>query len=216
MEKDNKCQPQNPARASKVRGTKGAITVGMDLGDKTSRFCVLDSSGAVAKEGSTATAKKGMLQVFGAMKRSRMALEVGTHSPWVSRLLSSLGHEVMVANARQVKLISASSRKDDRLDGQTLARLARVDPVLLRPIRHRSEKAQAHLMTIRVRAALVEARTRLINAARGLVKAWGERLPQCDADQVGVELMEGLPAELQQTLEPLDHWRSHMGGLIPG
>src|SRR5438067_4344640 len=179
MKKDNKSQPQNPARASKVRGTKGAITVGMDLGDKTSRFCVLDSSGAVAQEGSVATTKKGMLQVFGAMKRSRIALEVGTHSPWVSRLLSSLGHEAIVANARQVKLISASSRKDDRLDAQTLARLARVDPVLLRPIRHRSEKAQAHLMTIRVRAALVEGRTRLINAARGLVKAWGERLPKC-------------------------------------
>jgi len=216
MKKDNKCQPQNPERAGKVRTFKGPITIGMDLGDKTSRFCILDSRGAVVKEGGVATTKKAILQSFGGMKRCRMALEVGTHSPWVSRLLKSLGQEVIVANARQVKLISESSRKDDRLDAQTLARLARVDPALLRPIRHRSEKAQGHLMTMRVRAALVEARTRLVNAARGLVKAYGERLPRCDADQFGVEILEDLPAELQPTLEPLDPWRSHMGGLIPG
>ena len=203
MKKNSKCQPQNSERARKVREPRGPITIGMDMGDKTSCYCVLDRGGAVVKEGRMATTKKGLLQVFGPMKRSRVALEVGTHSPWASRLLSSLGHETIVANARQVQLISASSRKDDRLDAQTLARLARVDPLLLRPIRHRSEKAQAHLMTIRVRAALVEARAKLINTARGLVKGWGERLPKCDADQMGVGRLEGLPAELRPRLEPL-------------
>jgi transposase len=84
-----------------------------------------------------------------------------------------------------------------------LARLARVDPRLLRPIQHRSEKAQEHLMKIRVRAALVEGRTSLVNAARGLTKATGERLPACDADFFGVEQMAGLPAGLQGTLKPL-------------
>ena len=102
-----------------------------------------------------------------------------------------------------MQLISASSRKDDRLDAQTLARLARVDPQLLRPIRHRSEKAQAHLMSIRVRAALVETRTGLVNAARGLAKSVGERLPNCDTDQMGVGRGEGLPQPLLETLEPL-------------
>ena len=118
-------------------------------------------------------------------------------------MLSGLGHEVIVANARQVKLISQSSRKDDKLDAQTLARLARVDPQLLRPIRHRSEKAQQNLMAIRVRAALLEARTSLVNTARGLVKAMGERLPNCDADNLGTEKLEGLPEGLQETLKPL-------------
>src|SRR5580700_3489897 len=92
----------------------------MDLGDKTSRYCVLDDGGEVIAERSVASTKNGMLRSFAAMKRCRIALEVGTHSPWVSRLLSKLGHEVIVANARQVKLISASSRKDDRLDAQML------------------------------------------------------------------------------------------------
>jgi transposase len=118
-------------------------------------------------------------------------------------LLTKLGHEVIVANARQVRLISASSRKDDRLDAQLLARLARVDPQLLRPIRHRSEQAQLHLTEIRARSVLVEARTSLVNAARGLAKALGERLPQCDTDQLGVERMASLPSAVQEALRPL-------------
>ena len=121
----------------------------------------------------------------------------------MSRLLRSLGHELIVANPRQVKLISESSRKDDRLDAQTLARLARIDPQLLCPIQHRSEKAQTALMTIRVRAALLAVRTSLVNTARGLTKALGERLPKCDADQTGVLKTESLPAKMRQVLEPL-------------
>jgi transposase len=179
------------------------VTIGMDLGDKTSRYCALSGAGEVLLEGSCQTTKKGMSQLFGAMAHCRIAVEVGTHSPWVSRLLKSLGHEVIVANARQVKLISQSSRKNDKLDAQMLARLARMDPALLRPIRHRSEEAQKDLLTIRIRAALVEARTGLVNAARGLTKATGERLGSCDADQMDVEKLEELPAELQETLKPL-------------
>jgi len=200
MKKNNTCQ-QSPRRRSRVR--PGWRTIGMDLGDKSSRYCVLDEQGRIVQEGSVGTTKRALAQKFGALRRCRMAVEVGTHSPWVSRLLKSLGHEVIVANARQVKLISASTRKDDRLDAQTLARLARVDPQLLRPIQHRSEEAQAHLLVIRVRAALVETRSSLVNTARGLAKSVGERLPKCDTDQMGVERMEGLPAQLQQALQPL-------------
>jgi len=97
------------------------------------------------------------------------------HSPWVSRLLSALGHEVIVAHARNVWLIGEGRRKDDRLDARTLARLARIDPQLLCPVKHRSAKAQARLTVIGARAALVRARTALINAARGLTKSYGER-----------------------------------------
>jgi transposase len=199
--KKNSTVKQSPKRVT--AGKAGPMTIGMDLGDKASRYCQLDAQGEVVGEGSVGTTKKAMAQTFGAIRRCRIALEVGTHSPWVSRLLKGLGHEVIVANARQVKLISQSSRKDDRLDAQTLARLARVDPQLLRPIQHRSEKAQEQLMAIRVRAALVEARTSLVNTARGLAKSVGERLPKCDADQLGVKRMESLPAQLQQVLRPL-------------
>ena len=199
--KKNSTVKQSPKRAA--ARSEGPITIGMDVGDKTSRYCVLGGDGGLQSEGSVGTTRKAMAQKFSGIKRCRIAMEVGTHSPWLSRLLSKLGFEVIVANARQVQLISASSRKNDRMDASLLARLARVDPQLLRPIRHRSEQAQADLMAIRIRATLVEARTGLVNAARGFTKAMGERLPACDTDSMGVEKLEALPAELQQSLRPL-------------
>jgi transposase len=194
---------QNPKPAVKAKRAKQSVTIGMDLGDKTSRYCLLSDEGEVLREGQVATTKVGMTGTFGRIGRARIAIEVGTHSPWVSRLLRSFGHELIVANPRQVKLITESSRKDDRLDAQTPARLARIDPQLLRPIQHRSEKAQTALMVIRVRAALIAVRTSLVNTARGLAKALGERLPKCDADQMGVPRAESLPPRLRQILEPL-------------
>src|SRR5215470_153132 len=118
----------------KTKGTQERVTIGMDLGDKTSRYCLLSSEGEILREGQVTTSKAGMVEAFGTLGLARIAIEVGTHSPWVSRLLQKLGHEVVVANPKQVKLITESSRKDDRLDAQTLARLARIDPQLLRPI----------------------------------------------------------------------------------
>jgi len=194
---------QNPKPAAKAKRAQQSVTIGMDLGDRNSRYCLLSSQGEILREGQVATTKAEMIKTFSRLGRARIAIEVGTHSPWVTRLLQSLGHEVIVANPRQVKLITESSRKDDRLDAQTLARLARIDPQLLRPIQHRSEKAQTALMVIRVRAALLSARTSLVNAARGLAKSLGERLPKCDADQMGVPQSEALPSTVQGVLEPL-------------
>jgi transposase len=144
-----------------------------------------------------------MKRAFEKMPRSRMALETGTHSPWVSGLLTALGHEVIVAHVRNVRLIGESRRKDDRLDARTLARLARIDPQLLSPVQHRSAKAQIHLTVIRARAGLVSARTALVNAARGLVKSYGERLRKCGTQQVSRGMAAGLSAELREALEPL-------------
>jgi transposase len=116
-----------------------------------------------------------MKQTFEKISQSLMALETGTHSPWVNRLLRELGHEVLVAHAQKVQLISKSNRNDDRHDARTLARLARIDPELLGPVRHCSAKAQIHLTVIRAQVELVRARTSLVNAARGLAKSYGER-----------------------------------------
>ena len=118
-------------------------------------------------------------------------------------MLGELGHEVMVANARKVRLIGESRKKDDRLDAQTLARLARIDPELLYPVKHRSAQAQADLMMIRARAALVRARTGLVNTARGLAKSYGERLRGCNVRNMNPEKAESLSPELQAALEPL-------------
>jgi transposase len=116
------------------------LTIGLDLGDRSSCYCVLDEAGRVLLEQKVGTTPKAMKEAFGRMPRNRIALETGMHSPWVSRLLSQLGHEVIVAHARNVRLIGESRRKDDRLDAQTLARLARIDPQLLCPVKHRRRK----------------------------------------------------------------------------
>jgi transposase len=144
-----------------------------------------------------------MDSMFGQMPSSRIALEVGTHSPWVSRQLAAMGHEVIVANAHKVKLITQSTRKNDRVDAQKLAMLARVDVRLLSPIRHRGAEAQADLTVIRARAELVEARTKLVSSARGLVKPMGERLGKCDADVVSETLAHGLTEAVRQVVGPL-------------
>jgi transposase len=179
------------------------LTIGLDLGDRNSWYCVLDEAGTVQLEQRVHTNTKALQQVFSAMPASRIALEIGTHSPWISRLLSQLGHEVIVANARKVRLIGESRRKDDRLDAQTLARLARIDPELLYPAKHRSAQAQADLMMIRARAGLVRARTGLVNTARGLAKSYGERLRGCNVRNMNAEKAAGLSPELQRALEPL-------------
>jgi transposase len=179
------------------------LTIGFDLGDRSSWYCVLDEAGSVLLEQRVSTTPKAMKEVFGGMPRSRIALETGMHSPWVSRQLSTLGHEVIVAHARNVRLIGESRKKDDRLDAQTLARLARIDPQLLCPVRHRSAKAQADLTVIRARAGLVRARTALVNTARGLAKSYGERLRGCNVRNMNPEKAEGLSPELQTALEPL-------------
>jgi len=179
------------------------LTIGLDLGDGWSFYCVLDEAGQIIVEQKLPTTPEAMKQTFGKMPRSLTALETGTHSPWVSRVLSELGHEVIVAHAQKVESITKSNRKDDRHDARTLARLARFDPELLGPVRHRSEQAQLHLTLIRARAELVSARTALVNAARGLVKSYGQRLPKCGAYQVNEKLAEGLSAELREVLVPL-------------
>jgi len=179
------------------------LTIGLDLGDRWSFYCILDEAGKILLEQKVPTTPEEMKQAFAKIPRSLIALETGTHSPWISRLLMELGHEVLVAHAQKVELITKSNRKDDRHDARTLARLARIDPELLGPVRHRSAKAQIHLTVIRARAELVSARTALVNGARGLAKSYGERLPKCGTYQVSRELATGLCTELREVLEPL-------------
>src|SRR5580704_5066289 len=179
------------------------LTIGMDLGDRWSFYCVLDEAGKIILEQKVPTTPEAMKQTFSRIPQSRIALETGTHSPWTSRLLTELEHEVIVAHAQKVQWITKSNRKDDRHDARTLARLARIDPELWGPGRHRRVQAQIHLTVIRARAELVSVRTAFVNAARGLVKSYGERLPKCGTEQVSRELAAALSSEMRDVLEPL-------------
>jgi transposase len=178
------------------------ITAGLDLGDKYSYLCVLDTdSGEVLEEGRLRTTPDDLYRRFGFEKQLKIALEVGTHSPWVNRILEECGHEVLVANPRKTRLIYGDKHKTDRLDAQKLARLARVDPELLYPIEHRGEQSQAHLALIHSRDALVRSRTQLINHVRGTVKSFGARVSKCSAESFHQKVADALPSELAEALE---------------
>jgi transposase len=186
------------------------ITLGLDLGDRSSRYAVLDADARLIDEGSVATAREAMQDFFSALPTARVILEVGTHSPWVSRLIAGCGHEVIVANPRRVRLISAAVRKNDRIDAVTLARLGRADPALLSPIRHRGETAQADLGQLRARDALVRTRTLLINHVQGTVKAMGYRVPASTARTFALRARTALPPSLAPALASVIDTIAHL------
>lgn len=175
MKKTSKTKPLTKT-VSPVR------TVGLDMGDRFSHYCVLNEDRDVIEEGRMQTTEAAFGKHFGGEATMRIALEAGTHSPWVSRLLRKLGHQVIVANPRKIRWITTSESKNDRNDAEKLARFAAQDPKLLWPIEHRSEQRQLDLNLIKARATLVRARTMIINALRGLVKSAGGRLPSCSTE----------------------------------
>ncbi len=205
--KANRQQGEVLCRATRAqireRAAKERLTIGLDLGDRNSSYCILDEQGEILLESTLPTTSAGLSQVLAGMPRCRMALEVGTHSPWVSRLLTSVGHEVIVANSREVAYITRSTRKNDRLDARKLARLARADVELLSPIRHRSEAAQADLAVLRARDLAVRQRSQVMGSIRGMVKSLGERLKGCAPEAAGTALVAGRREEIRRFAEPL-------------
>ena len=180
------------------------MTAGLDLGDKYSYLCLIDTqSGEIMEEGRLRTSPEAFRRRFSSEQPLRIAIESGTHSPWASRVLEECGHEVLVANARKVRLIYASKRKTDEIDAENLARLARLDPKLLYPLKHRGEDSQAHMAIVRSREALVGARTQLVNHVRGAVKSFGARLPKCPARSFHKNASEHIPEALSPALGPI-------------
>ena len=181
------------------------MTAGLDIGDKYSYLCLIDQhSGEVVEEGRLRTTPEALRRRFASEQPPlRIAIEAGTHSPWVSRVLEECGHEVLVANARKLRLIYANKRKTDEVDAENLARLARLDPKLLYPLKHRGEDSQAHMALIRSRQALVGCRTQLVNHVRGAVKSFGGRLPKCPARSFHKRASEHIPEALLPALGPV-------------
>ena len=160
------------------------MTAGLDLGDRYSYLCLIDTqSGEVVEEGRLRTTPEDLRRRFASEPSLRIAIETGTHSPWVSRLLEECGHEVLVANARKLRLIYANRRKTDEIDAENLACLARLDPRLLYPLKHRGEGSQAHMAIIRSRQALVGCRTQLVN--RVPKERSSPSVPACPSARLG-------------------------------
>ena len=179
------------------------LTVGLDVGDRYVQVCVLDEAGEVVEESRLPAKRAALERRFAACDPLRIVLEAGTHSPWLSRLLEGLGHDVLVANPRKLRLIYMNDSKSDRVDAEYLARVGRLDPSLLAPLRHRSARAQEDLALLRSRNCLVRARTRLISHVRGAVKSFGGRLPAGGTDAFAKKAEPHIPEELRPALSPL-------------
>ena len=190
-------------RNSEAKTIPSRSTVGLDVGDRHSWFCVLDEAGEVVAEGRVRTTTEALNEHFTRWARSRVVLEAGTSPAWISRLARAAGHEVIVANPRELRKIHQSDRKNDRSDAQVLARMARFDPQLLAPITHRSAAMQNDLAVVRARDVLVRARTQCVNAVRGLVKTAGGRLTTCSTESFARKVTAQLPSGLESALGPM-------------
>ena len=177
--------------------------MGIDLGDIWSHYCTLSEDGEVVDRGRFRTNPSGVGKRFRDLGPARVAMEAGTHSIWVSEQIRELGHEVIVANVRELRAISHSDRKSDKVDAEKIARYARLDPEILRPIAHRSVAQQETLTLIRARDALVRLRTGAVNSVRGLAKPCGYRLPASSTLTFAKRCLAVLPPGLAQALGPL-------------
>lgn len=177
---------------------------GIDLHQKTTQICRVEESGEVRETASVRTSRACLREYFGSKERMRVVLEAGGSSPWVSRLLEELGHEVIVCSPRRVRLIAESTLKNDEVDAEVLARLVRLDPGFLKPIRHRCEEAQLLRSRLKIRRALVNARTSWINTIRGLLRSFGYRVPGGTAKSFTRRATRlELPEELRVAITPL-------------
>jgi transposase len=187
-----------PCRQAKVE-----MTIGIDLGDVWSHYCTLNIDGEVVDRGRFRTSPKGVEKWFTDLAPARVAMEAGTHSIWISEQLQEMGHEVIVANVRELRAISHSDRKSDQVDSEKLARYARLDPEILRPIAHRTVEQQEALTLIRARDLIVRLRTAAVNAVRGLTKSCGYRMPASSTRRFAKRCLAVMPPGLAQALGPV-------------
>lgn len=180
-------------------------TIGMDLGDRSHHYCVLDhASGTVLKESKVINHRAELKRLLEEYPLSRVILECGMQSPWISRFLAATaGAEVIVANPRKVKAIYKAERKSDKRDAVMLARIGRMDVELLSPIQHGSEEAQKEMLAIKMRDALVRQRVSLINTIRFTLKSLGLRVRSCDTRNFHRKAYQEIPSEYHPVFTPL-------------
>jgi transposase len=179
------------------------LTIGLDLSDRCLQFCELNAKGEIVKEGQLKLDRATLQTYLARQPKARVALETGGQSAWVKQLVEQTGHQAVVANARELQAVTGRSHRTDHHDARQLARLARVDCELLNPVQLRDAAQQADLFVIRARAVLVEARTMLINFARGITKATGRRLPASASHRFAARVRQAVPEALRPALLPL-------------
>lgn len=180
-------------------GTFPNLTIGIDIGDRSCAVCVVDGSGEVVRRDRVRTEEAELRGWFDGWERARVVMEAGTHSPWMSRMIESLGHEVVVANPSRMR--GTGKRKTDRVDAEYLARQGRADVRLCYPVRHRGEEAQRGLIAIKSRDVLVRSRGSLIRSVRGSAKSLGVRIGKCSAESFVAQARRDFSEDLERMFE---------------
>jgi transposase len=181
----------------------GGFTIGLDLGDRSHYACVLDATGEILHEGPMLNDRAALTLLLTKYPAATVALEAGTHSPWISRYLTSLGATVIVANPRKLHAISRHERKCDRRDAVMLARLARADAALLHPLEHGSAQAQHDLLGLKLRDSLVRTRVNLINTVRFTLKSLGHAVSNPSSEAFHKNIVTAVPADCLPVVQPV-------------
>jgi transposase len=178
-------------------------TIGCDLGDRETTICTLSAEGKVTHRTEVKTDRDSLTRWFRNRPKAHVVMEVGTHSPWISGLARASGHRVTVINPHEFKLLSESRRKCDQGDAELLARAARADLGLVRPVTHRNEKTRADLTLLRTRDLLVRERSKLVSHVRGTLKSFGVKPGTCAPETFHQRVAPFVPELLKLALEPL-------------
>jgi transposase len=176
--------------------------IGMDLGDKNHKAVIISAGGEVIDRSEVACNPEALRAYLGRHPGALLAVETGTHCRWISRLGQELGHEVLVGNARKLRMIWDSSRKNDWRDAEMLAKVARTDRSLLSPVRLRGDGDQELMRLVKARDLLVKTRTGIVNQIRGFCKSEGVRPPKCSAESF-TRLEHAIPANVLPVVKPL-------------
>jgi transposase len=186
-------------------------TIGCDLGDKETTTCTVDANGKVTQRSEVRTDRESITRWFQSRRKAHVVMEVGTHSAWISGAAKAAGHRVTVINPHAFKLISDSRRKSDQEDAELLARAARADLQLIRPVAHRSEKTRIDLTLLRTRDLLVRERTKLVSHVRGTLKSFGVKPGTCSPEAFHERVAPFVPEPLKLALEPVLNHLAQLG-----
>jgi transposase len=189
-------------------------TLGLDLGDRRSHYCLLDRRGRELEQAVVETTPSALTAFFKRMKKVRLVIEMGTHACWIADLAEELGLEVLIANPRSFELLTKSYRKTDARDCQLLADAGRMSPRLLSPIVRRAKECRVDLSALRSRNCLVEVRTKMVNHVRGVLKHHALRAPSCSPESFHRKVLEVIPKELEMALLPLVQSIQHLNKQI--
>jgi transposase len=187
----------------KIKET-GMEYCGIDLHQNETEICVLDDSGAFVERARVKTSRETLRRRFDGLAPMKVAMEAGGSSPWVARLIESMGHDVVVCAPRRVRLIAESTMKTDEIDAEVLARLVRVDEGFLGRVTHRSESAQLQRGLMTARTALVSARSKWVHSARGILRSFGFRVPGGHTSRFHLRCAKvEMPDDLRAVVQPL-------------